>query len=237
MSEKRPNRHNLGVTIVEILVVALIISVLVVLIFPTLQGVLETSRRTRCAGNLRQIGLAWQLKVAENNQRIPKIANNWFLWGGFDTGTLSPIDAPSIASRVFTPDKEPSLSKEIFKCPSDQLNRAFLNPVSTWKRMGTSYTPNPYVWYDVSVSPIIRTTFEIVDPWRTILLGDATIHLPAYQGIHPGADGRFTWHTKPGGGFKNNILFCDGHVGFVETKAQSTGGSSPDYKWVATADQ
>jgi prepilin-type N-terminal cleavage/methylation domain-containing protein/prepilin-type processing-associated H-X9-DG protein len=102
-------RHR-AFTLIELLVVIAIIAVLAALLLPALGRAKESSRGAVCISNLRQIGLALQLYVQENNNRMPYLRDR-------ATGTNQPAaDAmPSI---------DQALSNHlgnllVFKCPSD----------------------------------------------------------------------------------------------------------------------
>jgi len=60
-----------GFTLMEILVVIVIIAVLAGLLLPALMGARERGRRTTCASNLRQIGMAFEMYADDFFERFP----------------------------------------------------------------------------------------------------------------------------------------------------------------------
>jgi prepilin-type N-terminal cleavage/methylation domain-containing protein len=68
---------SLGLTLVELLVVIAVIGVLVALLLPAVQSAREASRRTTCANNLRQLGIAASAHV-DSKKHFPPGVEQWY---------------------------------------------------------------------------------------------------------------------------------------------------------------
>jgi prepilin-type N-terminal cleavage/methylation domain-containing protein/prepilin-type processing-associated H-X9-DG protein len=70
MSAARLRARTLGFTMVELLTTIALLSMLLAILLPAVQSARETARRSRCSGNLRQVGLA-SLHYLDANKTLP----------------------------------------------------------------------------------------------------------------------------------------------------------------------
>jgi prepilin-type N-terminal cleavage/methylation domain-containing protein len=93
---KPPNRG--GFTLIELLVVIAIIAILAAILFPVFAQAKSAAKQTQSLSNLRQIGLAWTLYAADNDDvlmvpRSPMGGSKFaYWWASYDPATNLQIE-------------------------------------------------------------------------------------------------------------------------------------------------
>jgi prepilin-type N-terminal cleavage/methylation domain-containing protein len=111
-----------GFTLIELLVVISIIAILVSLTLPALGKVRETSRRLKCMTNLKGFGVAFQIYMNENKERLPYVLpfhNANFPSNPSDPQLLDILEGYMDVKPPYYNEQGVLVVTEPFLCPSD----------------------------------------------------------------------------------------------------------------------
>jgi prepilin-type N-terminal cleavage/methylation domain-containing protein/prepilin-type processing-associated H-X9-DG protein len=122
----KPNARPFSFTLIELLVVIAIIGVLASLVAPAVSRAKEAGRATACLSNLRQIGVALQLYVQDNDNRLPEMRDVALDTNGAPLTSALPAIQVVLARQLG--------AVQVLRCPSD-VRRIY-------ERTGSSYAWN-----------------------------------------------------------------------------------------------
>jgi prepilin-type N-terminal cleavage/methylation domain-containing protein len=174
--------NRAGFTLIELLAVVAIIAIIAAMATPVIGSAIERGRSAKCVNNLRQIGVAVQQYVADNDYRFPAIETE-------PPSLPADIESGGTALEVLGPY---GITQAILTCPTDLVT------LGNVERHGTSYHFSPVVQDETAVAVNIysrRGIFTIRNiGWLTVATD--------YEGVHPRSDGELG----------RNILKADGRV-------------------------
>lgn len=195
-TEPERSTRRAGFTLIELLVVVGIIGVLIAILIPALRTARESANRTKCASNLRQVGISMRMYMNDNRgwtaaapnyglwerpRGTPLRADDPFAyWGIAYLPYITRLDSSSYQSAVGSLSTEAAMEKprSLFRCPS--MRYMDIDPGYSDVLIPSTYGLNWYVTHESGDRSGIfrgRNTTKIRDSANFIVAHDAFEHL------------------------------------------------------------
>ena len=218
-------------TLIELLVVVAIIAVLLALLLPALSKSREMARSVKCAGNLRQIGVAFRFYADENKGILPPLNMNddWVHFGNgkWYINLLSKYLPVQWRTNVGGggenwgyPQWDP---QSPWTCPSVKKEEVF------WG-CGYGVCENTLIYYSLGSSPMPLD--KIARPAQLLLIADCwrpnygyVTHISMFWPPSAWYEGFGQGTSRHLGG--SNVCFVDGHVAWRSYEQLYTNVGQP----------
>jgi prepilin-type N-terminal cleavage/methylation domain-containing protein len=233
---KIENRIYRGFTLIELLVVIAVIALLLAILLPTLRKAKELTKRTVCQANLKQIALAWNMYLDDNDGCFYYGINANRNYGGWK-GTVYESE-PNVPSRPLNsylslaPILETENEAKVFYCPADRGGvPGFAVREKAYRYNGTSYNTNTFLigqdgcWpfndktkpLDEEIDKRLRggvNRSRVGNPARVLLIGDYGWINQWQPKPHQKQEWKelAEWHGRVD---SHNMAFLDSHCQFL----------------------
>ena len=210
-------------TLIELLVVIAIIAILAAILFPVFARAKEAAKKATCTSNLKQIGLAWELYLGDNDDRMPDrrdlklTAEGGFMpWTGWPpsdprAGWLQPLLKQYSAKAVMVCPSTEGIWKSEQRVTQDGTNYWF------W-RFDQLTTPTPLDnFWGKTPDQAVRDLIAANNPFIGVPTGVADTELavdPYFPRTNPTIPAGLKGKAVHFGG--RNRLFLDTHVKFLK---------------------
>jgi len=215
-SGQREGRSR-GFTLIELLVVIAIIAILAAILFPVLARAREAGHKTTCSSNLRQIGVAVFMYVADYDDCFPNTGDTG-LWQGrrwrWPLQTYLAYGARRDAVDPSNPNLSSGAGAHVLICPADSTAPA------AWD--STSYAYSAAFYHTADQINAMATT-DLYGPtvFGCVSQSQAEVQYPSRKGLVA------EWlsnHDTPHVGWwawggSRHVLFADGHVKYLPATA------------------
>jgi prepilin-type N-terminal cleavage/methylation domain-containing protein/prepilin-type processing-associated H-X9-DG protein len=138
-----------GFTLIELLVVIAIIGILAAMVFPVFARARESARKAVCLSNVKNIALAYQMYLADNNDTLPPMEHRQEAIDYFEAipggGTVCRSGEANERVQVFSSWSNPYLrvplildeyvkNRDVWRCPSAKVEggATFILPGPDW---------------------------------------------------------------------------------------------------------
>jgi prepilin-type N-terminal cleavage/methylation domain-containing protein/prepilin-type processing-associated H-X9-DG protein len=212
-----PTRRDHGFTLIELLVVIAIVAILAAILFPVLARAREAGRKTTCNANLRQIGVAVLMYVADYDECFPNTGDTMLWLGRRWRWPVQPYLAYGARHDAVDPTN-PNLSvgagAHVLICPSDST------APTAWDN--TSYAYSAAFYHTAAqVNAMTTTDLYSATSFGCVSQSQAQVQYPSRKAMVA------EWlsnHDTPHVGWwdwggSRNVLFADGHVKYLPATA------------------
>jgi prepilin-type N-terminal cleavage/methylation domain-containing protein/prepilin-type processing-associated H-X9-DG protein len=202
-----------GFTLIELLVVISIIALLVSILLPALGAAKGTARRTVCASNMRNIGLAFHQYAGDNKDRLPPMSNPtgypWHSYVAYDK-EVSPNPPYTPLNLAYLYEGGYMPAHRLFYCPG---LTSISNVIASYLRYEYYTDPVTGKWTIDQDGYRVRVSYYYWPHASKPILSKIGSRAMLYDSMH-------VWETIPHRGTDNepkglNVLFTDGHVTFI----------------------